>query len=174
MRVYESVASYIANAEDKNLAIDIGSELLQLSRAVVKHHTFPEQQRYKYYLAQPSRMLARDVYRWNKSICRLMKRSPSLQHPWEIRLKRNLPLELFDTLKSAVIAFGWGQVSKSTSHVEELVITEEDHFKNLILSWSNKFRRQLEDTEVLIKEEKNGGYSRVVVDTSFCILLYRI
>ena len=51
MRVYESVASYIANVEDKNLAIDIGSELLQLSRAVVKHHTFPEQQRYKYYLA---------------------------------------------------------------------------------------------------------------------------
>ena len=25
---------------------------------------------------------------------------------------------------------------------------------------------QLEDTEVLIKEEKDGGYSRVVVDTS--------
>ena len=69
-------------------------------------------------------------------------------------------------MKSAVIAFGWGQVSKSTSHVEELVIREEDHFKNLILSWSNKFRRQLEDTEVLIKEEKDGGYSRVVVDTS--------
>ena len=69
-------------------------------------------------------------------------------------------------MKSAVIALGWGQVSKSTSHVEELVITEEDHFKNLILSWSNKFRRQLEDTEVLIKEENDGGYSRVVVDTS--------
>ena len=50
--------------------------------------------------------------------------------------------------------------------MEELVITEEDHFKNLILSWSNKFQRQLEDTEVLIKEEKDGGYSRVVVDTS--------
>ena len=50
--------------------------------------------------------------------------------------------------------------------MEELVITEKDHFKNLILSWSNKFRRQFEDTEVLIKEEKNGGYSRVVVDTS--------
>ena len=166
VRVHETVVSYIANADDKSLATDIGNEVLQLSRAVVKHHRFPEQQRYKYYLAQPSRMLARDVYRWNKSICRLMKRSPSLQHPWEIRLKRNLPLELFDTLKSAVIAFGWGQVSKSTSHVEELVITEEDHFKNLILSWSNKFRRQLEDTEVLIKEEKDGGYSRVVVDTS--------
>ena len=43
--------------------------------------------------------------------------------------------------------------------MEELVITEEDHFKNLILSWSNKFRRQLEDIEVLIKEEKYDGYS---------------
>ena len=63
VRVHETVASYIANVEDKNLATDIGNEVLQLSRAVVKHHTFPEQQRYKYYLAQPSRMLARDVYR---------------------------------------------------------------------------------------------------------------
>ena len=63
VRVHETVASYIANAEDKSLATDIGNEVLQLSRAVVKHHTFPEQQRYKYYLAQPSRMLARDVYR---------------------------------------------------------------------------------------------------------------
>ena len=53
-------------------------------------------------------------------------------------------------MKSAVIDFGWGQVSKSTSHVEELIITEEDHFKNLILSRRNKFRHKLEDTEVLI------------------------
>ena len=57
VRVHETVASYIANAEDKSLATDIGNEVLQLSRAVVKHHTFPEQQRYQYYLAQPSRTL---------------------------------------------------------------------------------------------------------------------
>ena len=63
MRVHETVASYVANVEDKNLATDIGNEVLQLSRGVVKHHRFSEQQRYKYYLAQPSRMLARDVYR---------------------------------------------------------------------------------------------------------------
>ena len=166
VNVHDTVTSYIANAPDKNLATKIGDELLQLSRAVVKHHTFPEQQRYKYYLAQPSRMLAREVYRWNKSICRMLKRSPSLRSPWEVRLKRNLPLELFDTLKTTVIAYGWGQVARSTSHVEELVITEEDHFKSLILSWSNKFRRQLEETEVLIKVEKDGGYSRVVVGAS--------
>ena len=54
VRVHETVASYIANAEDKNLAIDIGSEVLQLSRAVVKHHTFPEQQRYKSWLFGPA------------------------------------------------------------------------------------------------------------------------
>ena len=68
----------------------------------------------------------------------MLKRSPSLQHPWEIRFKRNLPLELFDKLKLTVIVFGRGQVTRSTNHVEELVITDEDHFKNLILSWSNK------------------------------------
>ena len=48
VRLHETVSSYIVNAEDQNLATDIGNEVLQLSRAVVKHHTFPEQQRYKY------------------------------------------------------------------------------------------------------------------------------
>lgn len=166
MSLHDTVSSYIANAPDKNLATKIGDELLKLSRAVVKHHTFPEQQRYKYYLAQPGRMLAREVYRWNKSRCRMLKRNPSLRNPWGLRLKRSLPLELFDTLKTTVIAYGWGQVTRSTNHVENLVITEEDHFKSLILSWSNKFRRQLQETEVLIKVEKDGGYSRAVVDAA--------
>lgn len=167
MSLHDTVSSYIANAPDKNLATKIGDELLKLSRAVVKHHTFPEQQRYKYYLAQPSRMLAREVYRWNKSLFRMLKRNPSLRNPWGLRLKRSLPLELFDTLKTTVIAYGWGQVTRSTNHVENLVITEEDHFKSLVLSWSNKFRRQLQETEVLIKVEKDGGYSRAVVDAAF-------
>ena len=96
----------------------------------------------------------------------MLKRSPSLRNPWEIRLKRNLPLELFDTLETTVIVYRWGQVTRSTRHVEELVITEEDNFKSLILSWSNKFRRQLEETEVLIKVEKDGGHSRAVVGAS--------
>ena len=96
----------------------------------------------------------------------MLKRNPSLRNPWGLRLKRSLPLELFDTLKTTVIAYGWGQVTRSTNHVENLVITEEDHFKSLILSWSNKFRRQLQETEVLIKVEKDGGYSRAVVDAA--------
>ena len=33
MRVHETVASYFANAEDENLAADIGNEVLQLSRS---------------------------------------------------------------------------------------------------------------------------------------------
>jgi len=65
VNLHDTVTSYIANAPDKNIATKIGDELLKLSRAVVKHHTLPEQQHYKYYLVQPSRMLAEEVYRWN-------------------------------------------------------------------------------------------------------------
>ena len=50
--------------------------------------------------------------------------------------------------------------------MEELVITEEDNFKSVILSWSNKYRRQLEETEVLIKVEKDGEHSRGLVSAS--------
>ena len=46
-RLHETVASYIANAEDKNIATEIGNELLQLPWAAVKH-MFPKQQCYKY------------------------------------------------------------------------------------------------------------------------------
>ena len=45
VNIHDTVTCYIANAPDKNLATKIGDELLKLSRAVVKHHTFPEQQR---------------------------------------------------------------------------------------------------------------------------------
>ena len=47
-RLHETVASYIANAGDKNIATEIGNELLQLSWAAVKHHMFSRQQCYKY------------------------------------------------------------------------------------------------------------------------------
>ena len=166
VKLHETVGAYISNAGDKKLARDIGNDVLQLSRAVVKHHTYPEERRYKYFLAQPSRMLAREMYRWNKSICRLLKRSPSLRTPWEIRIKRNLPLELFDTLKASVIACGWGQLTRSTSHVEEIVMTDEGNFRKMVLSWNNKYSRQLEEEELLVKREKDGGYSRVVLGKS--------
>ena len=64
------------------------------------------------------------------------------------------------------MAYGWGEVERSTSHVEDLVIPKEDHFKNFILFWSNKLQRPLEETKLLIKEEKDGGYSRVTVKCS--------
>jgi len=128
VNLHDTVTSYIANAPDKNLATKIGDELLKLSKAVVKHHTLPEQH-YKYYLAQPSRMLAREVYRWNRSLSRMLKRMPSLRNPWGIRKKRSLAMEMFETLKTTVIAYRWGQVTRSTNHMEELVKTEEDHFK---------------------------------------------
>ena len=42
-RLHETVASYIANAEDKNMETEIGNELLQLSWAAVKHHNYVSQ-----------------------------------------------------------------------------------------------------------------------------------
>ena len=45
--IHDTGNSYVANSADKNLATDIGSEVLQLTRAVVKHHLFPEQQCHK-------------------------------------------------------------------------------------------------------------------------------
>ena len=39
----------------------IGGELMQLTRTVVKKHTLPPMNAYKYHLAQPSRMFSRSI-----------------------------------------------------------------------------------------------------------------
>ena len=54
VKMHEVMNTYIQNAENRSLARDISGDLLQLSRAVVKKHTFPDDKAFKYHLAQPS------------------------------------------------------------------------------------------------------------------------
>ena len=57
--LHKTVKGYINSAEDGNLATEIGSEVLELTRAVVKKHTLERNEVFKVYrLAQPARMLS--------------------------------------------------------------------------------------------------------------------
>lgn len=64
----ETVKGYISSAKNRNLAMEIGSEVLELTRAVVKKHTLERNKAFKYYLAQPARMLSRTVLHWNQKL----------------------------------------------------------------------------------------------------------
>ena len=101
VEMHKVVENYVKNDPNRKSAPEIGGEVLNLTRAVKKEHTFPREKAYKFHLAQPSWMLARTVGYWNKSIKRRMKRKSSGSHPWMVKFKWNLNMEVFDCLKVA-------------------------------------------------------------------------
>ena len=74
----------------------IGGELLQLTRAVVKKHTLPQERAYKYHLAQAARILSRSVVSWNKSILRKLRRRPNGSAPWTVKFAKDVPFEVYE------------------------------------------------------------------------------
>ena len=90
----------------------IGGELMQLTRAVVKKHTFPPKNAYKYHLAQPSRMLSRSVVHWNNTILRRLRRRPNGSSPWTGKFQRHMPLEVFACFKAASLTEEGGGLCK--------------------------------------------------------------
>ena len=61
VEMHKVVENYVKNDPNRKSATEIGGEVLNLTRAVIKKHTFPGGKAYKFHLAQPSRMLARTV-----------------------------------------------------------------------------------------------------------------
>ena len=86
VKMHETVKDYIDSSENQPLATEIGSKLLQLSRAVIKMHTFDGERAYKFHLAQPARMLSRSFTHWHKTILRKLKRKTLVSRPWTVFL----------------------------------------------------------------------------------------
>ena len=72
VKLHEAVNDYRNSSQDKALATEIGGELLVLTRAVIKKHTFDSERAFKFHLAQPARMLARIVAFWHIRMLRKM------------------------------------------------------------------------------------------------------
>ena len=98
VKIHETVKDYIDSSENQPLATDIGSELLQLSRAVIKKHTFDGERAYKFHLAQPARMLSRSFTYWHKTILRT-------NYPEKIEAK-NTSFKTMDCVFLLELAFG--------------------------------------------------------------------
>jgi hypothetical protein len=92
---FERESSYA----ERRKAAEIKSELLELTRAVLKKYTLRDEVKTKYFLAQPSRMLEREMRQWNCVALRRMRPTPNGRNPWRISFTRNMPFEVFDVLK---------------------------------------------------------------------------
>ena len=149
---------------DRDTNEKIGGELMQLTRAVVKKHTLPRVNAYKYHLAQPSRMLSRSVVHWNNTILRRLRRKPNSSCPWTVKCQRHMPLEVFACFKAASLTEeGGGFLAKNTNHVEEIKFHDRAALRDLLLEFGNKYRRCLKEDEIMCKVEKDGSYSMVII-----------
>ena len=157
---------------DKDTRTTIGSEVLQLSRAVIKRHTLGGDSRFRYHLAQPYRMLGREFLHWNKLALRRMKFSSKLKSPWQVSFSRNMVQEVFYCLQGLVLAWDLGEKTKETKHAVEIKIGALGHFKHLILTVANKYNANaLNDESVLFKAMKDGSYCKAVVNDSHPVRL---
>jgi len=113
---------------------------MQLTRAVVKKHTWSGDAAYKYHLAQPSRMISRMALLWNKAIIRRMKRKPTLSRPL------NFPMELFLCLKTILLIEDIGGILVKTTRCIE-IITVSDYGQLILLFYqlANKYKKTLEE-----------------------------
>lgn len=101
-KVCEAMDEFVGESPfwERKKATEIKGELLQLTRAVLKKHLIEnEEKSTKYFLAQPARMLKRELTQWDKICCRRMTKSTSSRNPFKIHFSRNLPFEVFDVLK---------------------------------------------------------------------------
>ena len=163
--LHKTMKGYINSAENRNLVMEIGSEVLDLTRAVVKKHTLERNKAFQYYLAQPARMLFRTVLQWNKAFLRKMRRKPCTSRPWTILVTWNFPKEVFDCLKVAISSKETGgYVAKTTHCIKQIYMVNMDRLQNFFLPLPNKYAKILDERYIIVKEEKEGSYSRVIVD----------
>ena len=165
VNMHETVKGYINSAENRNLATEIGSEVLELTRAVVKKHTMQKNKAFKYHLVQPARMLSRAVLHWNIAIVRKMRRKPCSSRPWTVLVTWNFQKEVFDHLKVVLSSEeNGGYVAKTTRCIEQIHMVNMDRLQHFFFALANKYAKTLDERHILVKEEKDGSYSRVIVD----------
>lgn len=77
----------------------------------------------------------------------------------------NFPKEVFDSLKVAISSKEKsGYVAKATRWIEQIHMVNMDRLQHFLFALANKYTKILDERYILVKEEKDGCYSRVIVD----------
>ena len=72
---------------------------------------------------------------------------------------------MFDCLKVAISSKeNGGYVAKITRCIEQIHVVNMDSLQYFFHALANKYAKILDERYILVKEEKDGSYSRVIVD----------
>ncbi|CAB3996024.1 Hypothetical predicted protein [Paramuricea clavata] len=162
--LHEVVEKYIKKANDKELAGKIGTEVLEHSRQVAKKYLFTAEDACKFHVAELFPMLSRELLHFTKILRRRMKTSTTLSHPWQIRIVRNIPVEIFELLKETILRGGYGNIVKKTKSVEQLEISNLDAVYNWVkhVAGNNTISGTIE-TDFFSKLLKDGSCCKAIV-----------
>ena len=99
MKPCGTATSYTANAPNKNLSTKIGSDVLQLSGTLLEQYTLPKQicKQVKKNTMHKFQECWSELFSCTISLNILIKPVLSLFNHWKVKLKRNLPLNQFNT-----------------------------------------------------------------------------
>lgn len=59
-----------------------------------------------------------------------------------------------------------GFTAKNTRNVEEIHVKQRDKLIYLLSTLANKYKRSLNEDEILLKLEKDNSYSKILIDES--------
>ena len=102
--------------------------------------------------------MSRMVDHWHKIIWQRKKKKTSGSHPWTVSFTWNLPQEILENLKCCMLC------KENSRCVAELQITHHDNFHHLFTSLANKYKPSLPIADVLVRKEKDGSYSTIIVE----------
>jgi hypothetical protein len=159
-RAYEKVFTALeefereSNFAERRKVSEIKGELLLLTRTVLKKYTQRDEEKTKYFLAQPSRMLEREMKHWNTVALRRMRQVPNGRNPWKISFARNMPFEVFGVVK-VKCNLANGTVS-GTSRICKIVFTNGEHVASLL--HHGKIKPKADSPHAMHKIYKNKDY----------------
>ena len=95
-----------------------------------------------------------------------MRRKPRFFTPWAVLVSWNFPKEVFDCFKVVISSEeNSGYVVKTTRCVEQIHMVNMDKLQHFFFALANKYAKStLDERHILVKEEKDGSYSRVIED----------
>jgi hypothetical protein len=137
VELHAVVDKYIKKSSNKELSGDIGSNVLEAARNVVKTRMFEPKNALRYRSVKPMNILAREIRRINAMLVRRMKPTPICRSPWNIVFSRYMPKEVFDLLDEFIQALNSQNSRSETKCTRQISITDEEKVIELFMQLAN-------------------------------------
>ncbi len=126
VELHAVVHKCINKSSNKELSGDIGSNVLETARDVVKTRMFEPKNALRYRSVKLMNILAREIRHINTMLVRCMKPTPICRSLWNIVFSRYMPKEVFDLLDEFIQALNCQNSRSETKCTRQISKTDEE------------------------------------------------